>query len=490
MEILNDIIIYFIKTFIMNFFIYYSFNKITQIKKIYYIKIIFISLLLACISTGIEFYINSLVSIFITCILYGIFLGLLTENKIGYSVIVNIISYAICSFCLLISSILLFIPYRLIGIPNDYIFLPFILLLQFIFIFSFFKIKKLKNGFDFINNRLNNDFADIIIIYVSIAIMLIYSLLGTFLEDISVIKNNSLIILLIFGIVMFLIIQKSLQMYYKQKLLERTMKEYEKEIEDKDEIINELKDEKFNVSKITHKFYNRQKALELLVKENIKMKKEISDELVSQNVLNIVKSLTDEYTQEFEKIKVLPELPKTGILEIDSIFRYMQSESNKNNINFQLKIIGNIYTLINNIIPKSKLETLIGDHIRDAINAVKLSDKESKDIFVILGNRDDKYELAIYDTGIEFKIDTLIKLGTEAVTTNKDKGGNGIGFVTTFEIINETKASLIITEYESSNQYTKSVTIRFDGKKEYKIISYRMEEIKNKCNNKNIIITN
>ena len=60
-------------------------------------------------------------------------------------------------------------------------------------------------------------------------------------------------------------IQKTLTMYYKQKLLEDTLEGYKKEIAEKDKEIAELKNEKFKISKITHEFFNRQKALELAV---------------------------------------------------------------------------------------------------------------------------------------------------------------------------------------------------------------------------------
>ena len=56
------------------------------------------------------------------------------------------------------------------------------------------------------------------------------------------------------------------------------------------------------------------------------------------------------------------------------------------------------------------------------------------------------------DTGVDFEIDTLVKLGLEAVTTNEDRGGTGTGFMTTFETMKETKASLIITEYPLSTE--------------------------------------
>ena len=47
--------------------------------------------------------------------------------------------------------------------------------------------------------------------------------------------------------------------------------------------------------------------------------------------------------------------------------------------------------------------------------------------------------------------------------------------MTTFETMKETGASLIIEEFQQNKDrfYTKSVTIKFDGKNQYKVISYR-----------------
>lgn len=237
--------------------------------------------------------------------------------------------------------------------------------------------------------------------------------------------------------------------------------------------------EKIPMRIITHEFYNRQKAMELLVKQNINTNNNITEELTNKNILKIIKSLTEEYTEEFNAIKRLPKLEVTEIYEIDNMFKYMQSECEKNNIEFKLKIIGNIHPLVNNIIPKNKLETLIGDHLRDAINAINSVGTGKREILTILGIKNDIYELCIYDTGVDFEIKTLMKLGIEPVTTYANKGGSGIGFITTFETLKQTKASLIITELlpHTENHYTKSVTIRFDGRNEYRICSYRAEQI-------------
>ena len=356
-----------------------------------------------------------------------------------------------------------------------------ILSIQFTLIYAFFKIKRLGYGFDFIKDKLNNDYIDMTIINISTIIILLYCLIGTIYDTIT---WSLLIAFVILGITMFMMIQRTLTMYYKQKLLENTLKDYKKEIEEKEAEIQKLNNEKYNVSKITHEFYNRQKALELLVSENINNKNSKLQGKVNKNILNIIKSLTEEYSEEFIKIKDIPKLQNTGIIEIDNMFNYMQKECIKNNIEFKLKIEGDIYYLINNIIPKNKLETLIGDHLRDAINAVKSSKNENKEILAVIGIKDKKYELAIYDTGIEFQTETLLKLGKEPITTHKETGGSGIGFMTTFQTLKECKASLIIEEYEPNTaNYAKAVIIRFDNKSQYKVYSYRAEEIKNTCRN-------
>ncbi|MCL2860031.1 MAG: hypothetical protein FWF46_05660 [Oscillospiraceae bacterium] len=54
--------------------------------------------------------------------------------------------------------------------------------------------------------------------------------------------------------------------------------------------------------------------------------------------------------------------------------------------------------------------------------------------------------------------------------------------MTTFETLNEAKASLIIEEKNLEKPtYTKTIIFRFDGKNEYVISSYRIDEISNLC---------
>ena len=62
--------------------------------------------------------------------------------------------------------------------------------------------------------------------------------------------------------------------------------------------------------------------------------------------------------------------------------------------------------------------------------------------------------------------------------------------MTTFETLSKTKGSLIIEEkYPMNNvDYTKVIKIRFDNKNEYRMNSYRAEEIRKQNKDERILI--
>ena len=153
----------------------------------------------------------------------------------------------------------------------------------------------------------------------------------------------------------------------------------------------------------------------------------------------------------------------------------MQSECNKNQIEFILKLEGNIHQMTNNAIPKEDLEILLADHIKNAIIAINHTENINRTIMVKLGKIHSVYGISIYDSGAEFEIETLDNLGKKPSTTHAEEGGTGMGFMNTFETLRRYQASLIIEEYNKPNKdnYTKVINIKFDNKNEFKIKSYR-----------------
>ena len=411
---------------------------------------------------------------------------MLIEDKrksiIVSSLIANAVVYA--TFCI---SLLFEVFFKFaLKIELQTIDLIFTLGIQLALLVMLFSNKRVKNGIEFLKDPIGNDYFCIVLLNISAVVIFVYCIYGSSDADFN---NNLLMAFFAIAFIMIITIQKTLTLYYKQKLLAKNIEDYKSEIALKDAQIKSLSDEKYKISKLNHEFYNRQKALIHKVEEITSMNTEIADELDLSKQIN---DLTKEYTDKAQEIKTLDKLPTTGIVEIDDMFKYMQSECDSKKIQFNLKIIGNIYHMINNKIPQSRLVTLIGDHLRDAIIAIDFSNNTFKSILAVLGENNGVYEFCVFDTGIEFEIDTLLNLGLKPATTHKDSGGTGIGFMTTFETMKETKASLIIDEMRemSNTDYTKSVTIRFDGKNEYRIKSYRSDEIKKKMKDNRIIIEN
>ncbi|MDO4391600.1 MAG: hypothetical protein Q4C11_00670 [Clostridium sp.] len=475
----EDYVVFILKSFVINIYTYMAFYKIINEKHKNWITIILSSIGISGIYTITRIYSDNILPIIIMYLLQTIILKCSIKNKKYTVMIANLIANAIVYMALVIAVIVNIGVIAIFKELNVIINLITTLIIEFLILYLFFKIRRFKNGFSFLQNKANGEYLDIIMINISAVIMFAYCLFGKGTGNGAIVKQI-LFPFIILVVIMIIMIQKTLTLYYKQKQLEKNIQEYEKEIKDKDNKIEELSKEKFEISKLNHEFYNRQKAMQLKVDNLLSnMNTEMANEI---SVIDQINNLSKEYSNKLEEIKHIEKLPTTEIEEIDDMFKYMQSECIKNNIDFKLQINGNIRHLVNKIIPQDKLVTLIGDHIRDAIIAVNHSQNKFRSIVTVIEEKDKIYELRISDTGIEFEPKTLLKLGLEPATTHKEEGGTGIGFITTFETLKETKGTLIIEEKHpmKENDFTKTLIFRFDGKAEYKILTYRSEKIKDK----------
>ena len=499
MENFEDYVIYAIKIFYMCLCVIYIFAKLTTNKLknkssfVFLISMV-VAIVLLCVVT-IKIYVKSTLANIIIYFGMSFLIGVIFErNNRMIGVLVSFAIYYI--FFALAVVISFFIEFQL-QLKNKIIAFCIIAIIHQVLICIFFNIRRFRNGFSFLKRNSKNEYIDGMMLSICSIVLLLYSLITFNVEITSTdrlrytgedITKYLFSYFIIFGVIMLIMIRKTLVLSYKQQILSNTLKDYENTIKEKDKKIEKLSDEKFKINKLNHEFYNRQKSLELKVEEAIKnMNFEISNEI---DLGDKILELSKEYTNKVIEIKNDNKLPKTEIEEIDDMFKYMQSECTKNGIEFILQVNGNIHYLINNIINKTKLVTLIGDHLRDAIIAINHSDNKYKNILAILGIKDDCYEFCIYDSGIEFEIEIFNKLGIEPITTHKDSGGTGIGFITTFETLRETNASLIIEEKNelTENKYTKLVKFKFDNKNELKIVSYRAKDIKAKLENNRFII--
>ena len=400
------------------------------------------------------------------------------KNDIAYSIIINSISLAINQMILFVATMMSYMPIHILNIDNEYIEVGIIIISYLLILGTLWKFKRIRNGISFLKKEKDNEYLNLIVLAISVAILFAVTILTNYQVGIT---SQFGVMLIIFSIIMCITIQKSLQLYYKHKMLIKTLEQTKEELEKAKSDVKKLEEENLNFSKISHTIAHKQKALQHKLEMLSKSNNNIETEKIKKQINDVTKELKQSRNVE---------LTKTGIEEIDNMLDYMQSECIKNNIEFQLQVSGNIYHMINNYISKDDLETILADHIKDAIIAIKHTETTNRKILVRLGKINGVYAVYFCDTGVEFEINTLMELGKKPATTYKDEGGTGMGFMNTFDTLEKTRASLIIEEMSrpKENNFTKIIKVVFDNKKEYKILSYRYQEIEKQKTRNNLII--
>ena len=409
----------------------------------------------------------------------GLVYSKITKSNIGKSIITTTVSLSINYAIFFMSVIISYIPNGLLNVNNNYWSLIIILLIYSSFILILLNIKRLNKGLIFFKEKLRDDNIDILILNISAIILYMIIVLSNYNKIAAREIGFSLIL---FAIIMFITIQKSLQLYYKQKLQEREVEEIKEELKNRDKEIEELEKENLKLNKKNHSIAHKQKSLEYELEQMILNNQIVNGAHVKDKIENLSKEMQNE--------TVSVELTKTHIDEIDSMLKYMQSECTKNKIDFELQVNGNIHQMVNTYIEKEDLEILIADMIKNAIIAINHSENINKSILVRLGLIDGFYSLYVYDSGIEFEINTLINLGIKPNTTHADNGGTGMGWMNTFDTLKKYRASLVIDEYGKpvKDNFTKVIKIVFDNKNAYKIESYRKNDIQEKDVNKRVSV--
>lgn len=389
-------------------------------------------------------------------------LTLINEFKLIHSFIIGSISLCINYFVFLLS---LLIIYTLsIFTKNLTIIFSFTILLYSCIIIYILKLKRFKYGLSFIKSSFSNHYLDLIILNISIVILMFFILLPQINHYFTISVTLALII---FSIIMAITIYKSFSLYYKHNLLVKELNDTKLELEKKDKEIKRLEKENLEFSKTSHSIAHKQRALEYKLNQ-LQLNTEFADEL---DISDKLKEISNTYSSNVTNLT----LPKTDITNIDNVLEYMQSECIKSDINFELQLNGDIFSMVTTVINKEKLEILLSDHIKNAIIAINSSENINKSILVRLGLINDIYSIYFYDSGIEFDEKVLSSLGKEQITTHKDIGGTGCGFLNTFDTLKEFNASLEINEISApcKDNYTKSIVIKFDGKNDFTINSYK-----------------
>ncbi len=284
---------------------------------------------------------------------------------------------------------------------------------------------------------------------------------------------------------LYLWIRRSITTHYRERLQLKSEEHYKELLEERDKEIEKLNQSNEYLAKIVHRDNHLMSALDASVDAYYNS----TDEKQKDDLLREIQTLAKERGKLLAKDQIESKLlSSTGNHLIDASINDLYIKAAAHGIDFNLTVSSTVDEIIGKYILQTDLQTLLSDHIKDAIIAVESRGEAGGKVFVNLSMQNDNYCIDIYDNGVEFDVDTLSKLGLERVTTHADTGGSGIGFMTTFETLRKAYASIILTEFENKTPFTKSVSFHFDGENAFIINSYRSEELKKVIDRNDIMI--
>ena len=342
-------------------------------------------------------------------------------------------------------------------------------------------IKRFKNGFQFFEKRENLGLG-LIITSVIVVFMCFNHGTGNITGVISISLAFGTIVCF-FGI--YLWIRKSITAHYRDKIKDQSDEYYKAQISEKDSYIEKLLKSNEFMSKVVHRDNHLMNALDTAITHYFETNDTAEKDRLLQEIQTLTAERRETVQQEQNAAKILS---STGNLLIDAAINDLYVKALAHSIELDLNIAEPITYLIGDTITQTNIETLLCDHIKDAIIAIDAKGLSDGKILVTLERNNGIFEISIYDNGVDFTPATLDKLGVERTTTHADNGGSGIGFMTTFETLRKAGGSLIITEFEGKTPYSKAICFRFDKEDAFILNSYRAKDLSETLTRSDVLI--
>lgn len=456
------------------FFLYFKF---IHYQGSVYQRIVFPALLSTAIACCVYFFKISSSATYLTFVFFvmSIYLCILEKKSLGQIIVAVLISIAAEYGFLIFSAILSAAIFTLLPFSSNAVQsvgpLLFSVVINAFFIILPFKIPRFKNGFSFLQQQESSGIGLII----SGLLIIIATLLFQYdLDDLMLTLLIGGAAICIAGVTIWWRVE--LTKLYRLRQNEKTIDEFQTLLSEKDAQLQKLAAGNEFQGKIIHRdnklipaMYNTVAAFLAGAAESLPTEQKTEGARLLQQLSELAQERTGILIQHQKAHKVLPE---TGIGLIDDILSYFLQRASDNEIRFDVRLSCDVRAAIEPIITVSKLETLIADLVENAIIAT--SHSRHRQILISFEISSGAFMLTVQDSGASFDAETLLTLGLKQVTTHGHEGGSGVGYMTVFEILQETQASLIIEELVPSlSGFSKAVRIRFDGRYGYQIRSPR-----------------
>lgn len=173
-----------------------------------------------------------------------------------------------------------------------------------------------------------------------------------------------------------------------------------------------------------------------------------------------------------------PEKPlnASGIDSIDYLLSYMHQKCVMEHITLEVSFLKDVSEMLKDTITEANCLTILADLLENALMAIKSTCKNGH-IRLEIGRKNDFYEIHIWDDGVPFEKEVLFYLGKKYYTTHKKEGGSGIGLLNTYSLLENYLASLMIDErFNLHPIYSKKISIIFNQKQQYYLLTQRSKE--------------
>lgn len=415
------------------------------------------------------------------------------HSKWNISIVASILSFGICFAAFMFSTAFVSAVATLIFHINsdvgtnvwiDMIEICCISIIQFTLCFLLFKIKRFKRGMPFL---LQHEISDIGV-YISMALLLILSFVANQ-------SSSHLAVVIFVGAVFFCSMslpiwwKNSTTKFYIEQLRQRELANYQTALQEKEAETAYLRTENEQLSKMIHKDNKLIPTMESSVRELLTAAKSTDAYAWSQKADQLLARLDDasrdragilrNYEQDTQK------LPSTQSILVDATLSYMLKRANSLGISFDFSQSDPPKSQFSQTLSETEFNTLVADLIENAFHAVEHQSQRS--VLVYMGASQEGYIFSVFDSGIPFDADVLRNFGKKRLTTRLSSGGSGIGLMTLFEITQKCEASFCIEEFFHLSAYTKKVSVYFDGKTQFHIITRRQENLQKNVNRPDII---
>ena len=478
-----------ISIFLVTIYCFYKLLNISPKTKFTQLFLVTFSVIISMLTSNVLT--NQSVNWLVNMLILSIIMKHITKIDLKTAYVSTLFSFSFSFISITISGVIVSLTLLPFYFPNHqipwYLIRILIGILQFVLIYSCFRIPRLRKGMNALYNLPSNNIGSTICIFLFM-FSFMYAQLQSY-EETFFLTFSSFIVLITFLLIYWW--NYHITQTYRKFLHKNELDSLNLLLEERNQMILYLKSQNDELARLIHKDNKIIPAItsSIMASYENKTTLDLTEWETDSPLYMKLKQLYDERVNILETYhNEIMNLPKTGFDSINATLFFMHSEASKTGIPFQIVLYDNLKTTIPDEITEDDFNHMLSDLLINAINACK--NISSGSIQIYLGKTEEIPIIKIRNTESVFHLETLKNLGLARHTTHADTGGSGIGLMDIWKIKEKYKATLLIdeiTDDTSSETYT-CMNILFNHKNHYMIQSDRPKELTTYINRPDVMI--